>query len=157
MKRRPAELRQATKGPIMNQTHINPTKMAEPISAERRSLWKVGVTAGLVGAGATCLTAAVARAADVSLEIKGEPIPISAFAVLTFIGALLGVGLATLLSRRAAHPQLTFVRTTVVLTLASIVPDAYADTTAASKIVLAVAHLIAAAIIVPSIASRLAR
>ena len=99
----------------------------------------------------------MARAADVSLEIKGEPIPVSGFAVLTFIGAMLGVGLAMLLSRRAARPRLTFVRTTAVLTVASIVPDAFADTTPASKIVLAVAHLIAAAIIVPSIAARLAR
>jgi len=141
----------------MTQTHINPTATAEPHSVEHRPLWKVGVTAGLVGAAATSLTAAVARAADVSLEIKGEQIPISAFAVLTFVGAMLGVGLATLLSRRGRRPRRSFMRMTVVLTVLSILPDAFADTDGASRIVLAVTHLVAAAIIVPSIASRLAR
>jgi len=141
----------------MNQTHINPTELAEPIAVGHRTLWKVGVTAGLIGAAATSLTAAVARAADVSLEIKGEPIPISGFAVFTFIGAMLGVGVATLLSRRARRPQRSFLRTSVVLTAVSILPDAFADTDTASRIVLAITHLVAAAIIVPSIASRLAR
>jgi peptidoglycan/LPS O-acetylase OafA/YrhL len=141
----------------MTQTDINPTEAREPIAAEHRTLWKVGVASGLIGAVATALTAAVARAADVTLKVKGEPIPIAGFAVLTFIGAMLGLGLATLLSRRARQPQRSFVLTTVILTALSIMPDAFADTDTASRIVLAVTHLLAAAIIVPSIASRLRR
>lgn len=139
----------------MTNTYITQTSHVAPATTANRTLWKAGVTSGLIAAAATSLTAAVARAGDVSLEIKGESIPVSGFAVLTCVGAILGLGLATVLRRRARRPQQTFVRSTVVLTVLSMIPDVFADTDTASRVVLAVSHLVAAAIIVPSIASRL--
>jgi Family of unknown function (DUF6069) len=137
-------------------TTANPTSTAIPTTTAALTLWKAGVVSGLVSAVATTVTAAVARAADVPLAVKGEAIPIAGFAQLTFVGAMLGLVLAKVLSRRAANPRRTFMRTTVLLTAFSIVPDFLAEATTASRVVLAATHLIAAVIIVPSIASRLA-
>jgi Family of unknown function (DUF6069) len=137
----------------MTTTTANPTSTAIPTTTPALTLWKAGVVSGLVSAVATTVTAAVARAADVPLAVKGEAIPIAGFAQLTFVGAMLGLVLAKVLSRRAANPRRTFIRTTVLF---SIVPDFLAEATTASRVVLAATHLIAAVIIVPSIASRLA-
>jgi hypothetical protein len=140
----------------MSTTTANPTSTATRTTTPALTLSKAGVVSGLFAAVANTVTAAVAGAADVPLAVKGEVIPIAGFAQLTFVGAMLGLVLAKVLSRRAANPRRTFLRTTVVLTAFSIVPDFLADATTASRVVLAATHLIAAAIIVPSIASRLA-
>ena len=50
----------------------------------------------------------------------------------------------------------TFLRVTVALTALSIVPDVIADATVGTKLVLALTHVVAAGIIVPAIASRVA-
>ena len=57
--------------------------------------------------------------------------------------------------RKASHPAGTFVRTTLVLTALSIVPDVVADAATSTRIVLALTHLVAAAIVIPAVASRL--
>ena len=61
--------------------------------------------------------------------------------------------------RKLARPQRsrsTFVRTTVVLTaLLLIVPDLVVDVSSGSRLVLVLTHLIAAAIIIPTLATRL--
>ncbi|WP_345483249.1 DUF6069 family protein, partial [Actinopolymorpha pittospori] len=59
------------------------------------------------------------------------------------------------LARWARHPRRTFLRTTVVLTALSLVPDAIADANSATKALLMLTHLVAAAIVVPAIARRL--
>jgi hypothetical protein len=116
---------------------------------------RVGVLAGLAGSAATLTLAGAADAAGVSAAIDGEPIPPLGFATLTIIGAAIGVAMA-LFARHARHPRPVFVRTTVALTALSLLPITLTDTDAATRIVLAVAHLVAAAIIVPPIARRLA-
>jgi len=141
----------------MTETAINKTGAAARRTTTEPALWKAAVMSGVLAAAATSGTAAVARAGDVSLAVKGEQISIVGFAALTLIGAVLGLVLAEALSRRATRPRRTFLQTTAVLTVLSIVPDAFADTTTASRLVLALTHLIAAAIIVPSLAARLAR
>jgi hypothetical protein len=120
----------------------------------RRPVWRVGVLSGLVAAAATCLVVAIARAGDVAVAVQGERIPLLGFAQFTMVGALLGIGLAKLSARRAAHPRQMFVRVTVALTALSIVPDVVVDATVGTKSVLALTHVVAAAIIVPAIASR---
>lgn len=45
--------------------------------------------------------------------------------------------------------------TTIVLTLVSIVPDVLVDAHAATKLTLALTHVIAAAIVIPALASHL--
>ena len=120
-----------------------------------RALWAAGLVSGAVAAVATTAVAAAARAADVPLTIDGEQIPLFGFAQLTMMGAVIGTVLAVSFAKWARHPQRTFVTTTLVLTALSLVPDVVADTTAGSKLVLMLTHLVAAAIVVPSLAKRL--
>jgi hypothetical protein len=63
--------------------------------------------------------------------------------------------LAVVLARVARHPRTAFVRTTVVLTVLSLVPDVIADAAPATKLLLMLTHLVAAAIVIPAIARRL--
>ncbi len=71
------------------------------------------------------------------------------------VATLVGVVLAIVLARRATRPRRTFVVTTVVLTAVSLVPDVVADATTATRFVLALTHVVAAAIVIPALASRL--
>jgi hypothetical protein len=121
-------------------------------------------TGALVGAGlaatavasiATSTVAAAGSAAGISLDVSGAPIPVPGFAVLTAVFSLVGLALAAVLARRARQPRSTFVRTTVVLTTLSLVPDLVADAATATKLLLMLTHLVAAAIVVPAIARRL--
>ncbi|MFF5216623.1 DUF6069 family protein [Micromonospora sp. NPDC000442] len=115
-----------------------------------------GVTATAAASAATMAVAAAGNAAGVSLDIGGAPIPVTGFGVLTAVFSLLGVVIATLLSRFARRPRRTFVRTTVVLTVLSLVPDVIVDAGPATKALLMVTHLVAAAIVIPAVARRLA-
>ena len=124
-------------------------------SDTRPSLWRTGLKAGLVAAVATTAIALVAGAAGVSFEIDGEAIPLAGYAQMTLIGAGLGILLAKALRRWAKHPQSTFVRTTVALTALSVVPDLTMGFDVASAATLIVAHVVAAAIIIPRLAARL--
>jgi hypothetical protein len=121
----------------------------------RRTFWKAGVVSGVAAAVATTVMAAVARAAGVSLAIDGEQIPLLGFGQLTLVGALIGTVMARVMWRRAGNPRRTFTVTTVALTALSLVPDVIADTSTASKLVLMLTHVAAAAIIVPPLAARL--
>jgi hypothetical protein len=121
----------------------------------RRRVWPAGLVAGAVASAATTLIAVTARAADVDLAVDGQQIPLAGFAQMTMIGAVLGVVLAAVMGRRAHRPRRTFVRTTVALTALSIVPDVLVNASMASKLVLALTHVVAAAIIIPTLASRL--
>ena len=126
------------------------------VSQVRPSLWKPGLKAGLAAAVATTAIALVAGAAGVSFEVEGEAIPLAGYAQMTLVGAVAGILLATSFRRWAHHPQSTFVRTTVALTALSVVPDLTMGFDAASAATLVVAHLVAAAIIIPRLAARLA-
>ena len=120
-----------------------------------RSLIVAGVAATAVASLATSAVAAAGHAAGISLDIAGEPIPVPGFATLTALFSLVGLVLAVALRRFARHPRRTFVRTTVALTVLSLVPDLIADAAAGTKVLLMVTHLVAAAIVIPAIARRL--
>jgi hypothetical protein len=120
-----------------------------------RSLLRTGSLAGLAAAGATTAVAAVGDAAGVSHDIAGEPIPLLGFAQLTFVGALLGVAIAVVLARRAAHARGTFLKVTAALLVLSFVPDVLADAAVDTRALLVLTHLVAAAIVVPALAARL--
>jgi hypothetical protein len=100
--------------------------------------------------------AATADAAGVSLEVGGEAIPLVGFAQMTFLCSLIGTVLAVVFARRARNPQRLFVRTTVALTIVSFVPDVLADASTATRVALALSHVVAAAIVIPALARRLA-
>lgn len=140
--------------PTMSTTQSNPTTATS--TTTRQPVWKHGVAAAAVAAVATTVLAATASAAGVSFEIDGEAIPLAGFAQLTFVFSLIGVALAAGLSRWAKRPRSTFVRTTVALTVLSVVPDVTFGFDAASAVTLVTLHTVAAAIVIPALASRLA-
>jgi peptidoglycan/LPS O-acetylase OafA/YrhL len=131
------------------------TQPASRQAGTTKRLWKAGAVAGVAAAAATTGFAALAEAADVSLKVSGESIPLFGFAQMTLVGAIIGTVLAVVLSHRARRPQHTFVVTTVVLTALSIIPDVSADAATSTRVVLALTHVIAAAIVIPALASRL--
>jgi hypothetical protein len=124
----------------------------------RPSLWRHGVAASVVASVTTTALAAVASAAGVSFAAgTGASIPIAAFAQLTLLFSLVGVGIAAGLARTARRPRTAFVRTTVALTVLSFVPDLTVGFDAGSAATLIALHTVAAAIVVPVLVGRLAR
>lgn len=115
-----------------------------------RGLMKVGAIAGVVAAVSVTIVAAIASAADVSLEVDGKAIPVAAFAIWTIVAAALGVLLAKVLRNRKRFVVVTTVATAVTLLPAIATPD---DT--ATKLVLVATHVLAAAIIIPALAREL--
>jgi hypothetical protein len=107
---------------------------------------------------ATTVLAAIASAAGVSFaDSTGASIPIAGFAQLTLVFSLVGVGIAAVMARKARRPRATFVRTAVALTALSFVPDLTFGFDAGSAATLIALHTVAAAIVVPTLARRLAR
>ncbi|WP_225991300.1 DUF6069 family protein [Actinomadura montaniterrae] len=96
-----------------------------------------------VAAVVTAAIAAAGKAAGIGLAVGGAPIPVAGFATLTVIFSVVGLVLALVLAPRARRPRTVFVRTTLVLTALSLVPD-----------VLMLTHLAAAAMVIPAIARR---
>jgi hypothetical protein len=124
------------------------TEQSAPSSTRSRWL-PLLVAGGLAGAVASLLTVAVAaaaQAADVSLEIAGKAVPLSAFPFWTMIGAAAGVILAATLRHRRR-----FIRTTLAATGLSLVPPIFGADDAPTALVLVATHLIAAAIIIPAL------
>ncbi|MGE0299588.1 DUF6069 family protein [Pseudonocardia sp.] len=64
--------------------------------------------------------------------------------------------MAAVMARTARRPRPTFVRTTVVLTVLSCVPDVTFGFDVASALTLMALHVVAAVIVVPVLANRLA-
>ena len=130
-------------------THHEPSVLSARPSTRR--LVQIGALAGTIAAVCTTVVAAIASAADVSLEINAKAIPIPAFAWWTVIGAALGVVLARLLRERR--------RFVVVATVAvglSLIPAIAAPDDTATKAVLVANHLLAAGIIIPTLRRQLA-
>lgn len=128
-----------------HETHIQ--------SGQPRTLALVrrGALAGAAAAVCTTAMAAIARAADVSLEVDAAAIPIAAFALWTLVGAALGVLMARLLRARRR-----FLVMTIVATGMSLIPPIALPDGSATKLVLVAAHLLAAAIIIPTLGRGLA-
>lgn len=66
--------------------------------------------------------------------------------------SVLGLVIALVLRRFAGSPRTVWVRTTVALTVLSLVPDVLADADTSTKVLLMVTHLVAAAIVIPAVA-----
>ena len=124
-------------------------------SAETRAFWRPAALAAIGAAAATTTVAAIAHAAGVSLAIDGEQIPLMGFATLTVMFSAIGILLAAGLRRWTGSPRTTFVRTTVVLTALSLVPDLLVSASVDTRLTLMTTHLVAAAIMIPAVAKRL--
>ncbi len=114
--------------------------------------WPSGLATGVIAAVVTTLAAVAAHAAGVSFEIDGEAIPVAGYAQMVLLGTVIGIVLARQLARRATSPRSTFVRTTVLLTALSCIPDAVVTADTATKLALAGTHVLAAAIVIPRLA-----
>jgi hypothetical protein len=136
-------------------------------TSERRPLWLHGLAAAVAAAAVTTGLAYVASKAGVSFADPAHPelppIPPLGFTELTLIFSLIGVGLAAILARTARRPRSTFVRTALALLALSVVPDFVAipplkipDFDTATGFTLAGLHVVAAAIVIPVLAGRLA-
>ncbi len=134
------------------------TPSAPTPAAERQPVWKKGIASAIVASVATIVLAAIASAAGVSFaDSTGASIPLAGFAQLTLVFSLVGVGIAAVMARKARRPRATFVRTAVALTALSFVPDLTFGFDAGSAATLITLHTVAAAIVVPTLARRLAR
>ena len=126
-------------------------------AAARKPVWLHGLAATVVASGVVTVLAVAASAAGVSFETASGTIPLAGYAQLTALFSLIGVAMAAVMARVARRPRRTFVVTTVTLTIASLVPDVTFGFDAASAIVLMLLHVVAAVIVIPVLARRLAR
>ncbi|MFB7576803.1 DUF6069 family protein [Streptomyces sp. NPDC056165] len=128
----------------------------EPARVSQRALWLPGLAFAAEGAAAATVVAAVADAADVSLEIAGERIPLLGFTQLAFVFSVVGVALAAAFRRWSGRPARMFVRTTAALVAVSLLPDLLVpDVDAVTRVTLIVSHIAVAAIVIPGLRSRL--
>jgi hypothetical protein len=127
-----------------------------------RPVWMVSALAGLTAAAATEAYGLAARAAGIPMEAgnagasAAEPITVGMFAMGTLICAFWGTVLAVVFARFARRPARAYLRVTVALAAVSLAFPLSAGATATStKLMLAVAHVLAAAIVIPAVARRL--
>jgi hypothetical protein len=134
------------------------------IARPRMALLRTGALATLLAAGATEVYAAALRGAGVHLAIgsiggsAADVVEIGpgACAIMVVICVAAGLLVAAAFNRFAQRPARTFRVVAVGLTVASFVPDIFAGATAtSSKVSLMIAHVIAAAIVIPLVAGRL--
>jgi hypothetical protein len=137
-------------------TSTGPTTAPAPLQrSTTKQIRRTGLLAGLAASVATSTTAAAASAADLSLKVGGKAIPVIGFAQVTFVAAIIGTVMAVVMSHRARRPRPMFVVSTIALTALSIVPDVTADAQTATRLVLALTHVVAASIVIPALSSRL--
>lgn len=123
--------------------------------ATARPIWKAAAMSGVLAALTTASVAAIADSAGISLDVDGDPIPAAGFSTMTLAAVVVGYVLAIALNRWAVHPRRTFTVTALVLTAASFIPDLTFPMSATTSALLITTHILAAAIVIPSIAARL--
>jgi hypothetical protein len=122
-----------------------------------RRLAATGVVATFAAVVVTTLAAALARLGGVDLVVPegGETIPLSGIAFVTGFFSVVGVVIAAVLLRWTARPAEWFVGTAVSLTAISLVPPLLSGAAAATIATLMGLHLVAAAVMIPSVARSL--
>ena len=121
-----------------------------------------GALAALAGAAVLYSYGALAQALDLPLRAgeigasHAQAITPASFAAGVVFCTAAGTILAMVLARLAAHPARAFLRTTLILVAISLVfPLAASHAAPATRLTLALGHLIAAAIVIPIITRRL--
>jgi hypothetical protein len=125
-------------------------------------VWVAGGFAAMAGAAVLYAYGTLAKALGVPMRAgeigarHAQAITPASFATGVVFCTAAGTILAMVLARRAAHPARAFLRTSLVLVAISLVfPLAASHTATATRLTLALGHLIAAAIVIPVITSRL--
>ena len=146
----------------MTATTVPTTRAARAIDTIR-PLWLVGLVAGLLGSAAAIVVALAAKALDVPMLVAESDtadtmqVPASGYLLFVMASTAVGVVLAYALARWAKHPARTFVIVGVVLTALSMgLPITTHQASTATRLVLGLTHVVAAAIIIPAIAHQLA-
>ena len=117
-------------------------------------LFNIGGVATLAAMVATTLAAALAQAVGVDFEVPdgGETIPLSGFAVVTGFFSVVGIVIAVALLRWSARPAERFVWTAVSLTAISWIPPLLSGADTATITALLGLHLVAATVMIPTLA-----
>lgn len=118
-----------------------------------------GLLATVAAMATTTLAAALAQALGVDFEVPdgGPTIPLAGFASVTGMFSVVGVVIAAALLRWSAHPARRFVQTAVTLTAFSLVPPVIVGADASTTVSLVAVHLVAAAVMIPSLTRSLRR
>ncbi len=132
------------------------TTTAARTGSTTRTLLRTGVVVAALAAAATTALVLVAEAAGVPMEAGrttdpvGTHIPLHGYALTTVMSTVVGVVLAIALARWTKRPARTFVVVTLLLTLASFaLPHTTGHATVATRLVLDLTHVVAAAIVIP--------
>jgi len=122
-----------------------------------RGLAVTGILATLAAMVATTVIAALGRVVGVDFEVPagGETIPVSGIAVVTGFFSLVGVLVAIALRRWSPRPAERFVWTAGSLTAISLVPPLVCGADLATTVTLLGLHLVAAAVMIPTLARSL--
>ncbi|HWK93534.1 MAG TPA: DUF6069 family protein [Luteimicrobium sp.] len=127
-----------------------------------RPVWWVNVLAGLAAAVATELYGLVARAAGVPMAAASlgasapSDITVGMFAMGTLVATFWSTPVVLAVAHWARRPARTYlVVALVVLPVSFLAPLSAAGTATSTKVVLCGAHVLAAAIIVPTVTARL--
>jgi hypothetical protein len=138
---------------------------AQPGASSRlRPVWLVSAGASGVALAVTELYGLAIRLGGIPMaaagfgQAKAGPITAVSFAMGVLTCAFWGTVVAVVIARYASRPARVYLLTTVTLTAVSLVgPFSAADTATSTKFALAGGHILAAAIIIPAVARRLAR
>jgi hypothetical protein len=138
--------------------HVNTTPSTQLVTTRpvRPRLWTGAAGAGVVASAATTVVASLAHTLGVSLDVGGDPVPLPGFATMTLLFSAVGLVIAAGFQRWNADPRRTWVRTAVALTACSFIPDLLADAAVSTRLTLMLTHVVAASIVIPVIAGRLA-
>lgn len=124
-----------------------------------RPLWQIGLAAALVAAVAGILVYLAARAAGVPMELteifedRFAPMPMMNMAWAALLdGGVTGTLLAAACRRWTRRPRVTFLVLAAIGLIASFAFPITSDASTATKVVLAISHVVVAAIIVPALA-----
>ncbi|MEZ0109775.1 small-conductance mechanosensitive channel [Catenulispora sp. EB89] len=167
----------STSAATSNTTGLSTTTGSSTASAQRvppptavtaflagRPVWQVSYLSGLAAGVVTEIWGLAARAAGVPMKAAGlgsphaTAITVGMFALGTMVVVFWFTFVTAAVARFSRRPARLYVRLTVPLTFLSLlIPGTAADTAVSTKLVLAVAHLLAAAVIIPSVAYRLAQ
>jgi hypothetical protein len=130
---------------------VRPTDAREPLRrVAGRSVVAVATGAAVLFAYGA---AAIAVHGPLSVGEPGDTVPINAasFSIGVLFSSFFGVVIAVALARWAKRPARTFQRAAIALTAVSLYAPFTAQTDTATKYLLAVGHVVAAAVIVPLI------
>ena len=145
----------------MSVTTLAPNALTETTTTDR-SPWRVGATSTVVAAATAEVFTLAARALDVPMRAAdpgaaaAKAIPVGGIAMAVLMNAAVGLLLAAALFRWAKSPAKIFTAVATTYAALSLLGPVFATHThLATKVVLAVAHLIAAVIIIPRVSTAL--